>query len=206
MCPMSCSVGTGKKVASRAVVEWVQRSHIGAMSSITAIIPTYNRSKLLLECIASIREQTRPVDEIIVVDDGSTDDTGHVVRSLPGPIRYLRQENAGKSAALNTALKEAQGEFIWICDDDDLALPEAAEALSTALIGTPHSFAFGRHLRFRGDGSARQVTHGGYWPDNPEDTWVAGRIGGSMGAVHVLARTVMRRTVPSSARKSAEVA
>lgn len=138
------------------------------MTSITAIVPTYNRSALLKETLQSLAAQTRPVDEIIVWDDGSTDDTEAVVRAAEGPIRYFRTANSGKSRALNAALREAMGDLVWICDDDDLALPHAAERLSTMLVDAPTAdVAAGGYVRFRVDPvTGEQVEFGpGYWPD-----------------------------------------
>lgn len=122
------------------------------MTSITAIIPTYNRAALLKETLQSLAAQTRPIDEILVWDDGSTDDTEAVVRAAQGPIRYFRTANSGKSRALNAALQEAKGDLIWICDDDDLALPHAAERLSGMLANAPDvDVAAGCYVRFRVD-------------------------------------------------------
>lgn len=100
---------------------------------VSVIIPTYNRSNLLREAIESVLRQTYRDVEIIVVDDGSTDDTPVVVRSLSGPIRYLFQENRGRSAARNHGLEESRGRYILFLDSDDLLLPHALELLVTQL-------------------------------------------------------------------------
>lgn len=85
---------------------------------ITAIIPAYNALDFLPGAIASIRTQTFPVEEIIVVDDGSADGTADYAASLPG-VHFIRQENAGPAAARNTALKVASGDFVAFLDADD---------------------------------------------------------------------------------------
>ncbi len=98
---------------------------------ISVIIPTYNRSRVITEAIQSVLAQTAfhsgpnsyPY-EIIVVDDGSTDETQAVVSSLEGPIRYYYQEHQGVSRARNRGLELARGEFIAFLDSDDLWLPE----------------------------------------------------------------------------------
>jgi glycosyltransferase involved in cell wall biosynthesis len=137
------------------------------MSSISVIIPTFNRSHYLRQAIDSIALQRYPVHEIIIIDDGSTDGTAGAVKGLPGPIRYVRQENRGKPAALNRGLSECTGEYVWICDDDDLALPHAAERLMAALGGGEAGLAFGRYCRFRTDPTTGEqiVFNAGYWPD-----------------------------------------
>jgi glycosyltransferase involved in cell wall biosynthesis len=135
---------------------------------ISVIIPTYNRAGFLLEAIQAIQAQTRSVREIIVVDDGSSDHSREVVQNLKGPISYLYQPNAGKSVALNSGLRRATGDYIWICDDDDLALPHAAELLTKALhANADAALAFGQFKRFAVNASngKRQLLPPTYWPD-----------------------------------------
>ena len=135
---------------------------------ISVIIPTYNRAALLVEFIKAIQKQSYAVREIIVVDDGSTDDTQIAVSTLGGPITYLYQRNAGKSVALNNGLAHSTGNYIWICDDDDIALPRAAEFLIGALKNSSGAgFAFGRFKRFAVDPKTRkeQIYEPVYWPD-----------------------------------------
>lgn len=94
---------------------------------ISVIIPTFNRAEFLKEAIQSVLDQDyflgldkERIFEIIVVDDGSTDKTGEVVHSFESEIRYVYQENRGVSAARNTGLKHASGNFIAFLDSDDL--------------------------------------------------------------------------------------
>jgi glycosyltransferase involved in cell wall biosynthesis len=94
---------------------------------VTIIIPTYNRQDFLIESLESVISQTYPNKEIIVVNDGSTDDTEKVLQKHIGNIIYLKKENGGKSSALNFALSKATGQYIWIFDDDDIALPKKLE-------------------------------------------------------------------------------
>jgi glycosyltransferase involved in cell wall biosynthesis len=93
-------------------------------ASVSVIIPVYNGERFLAEAIQSVLDQTRPADEIIVVDDGSTDGTAHIVADLAAtaavPIRYGYQANQGPAAARNTALRQAQGALIAFQDADDL--------------------------------------------------------------------------------------
>lgn len=136
--------------------------------SITAIVPTYNRARFLGEALAALAAQTRPLTEIIVWDDGSQDETGEVVRAAEGPVRYFRSENGGKSRALNAALAEARGDYVWICDDDDIALPRAAAILAAPLDADDAvGVSGGAYRRFRDDArTGMRIESGpGYWPD-----------------------------------------
>lgn len=90
---------------------------------ISLIIPTYNRAKLLPRALDSVLSQTCPVDEIIVVDDGSTDDTRRVIKEYGPVLRYFHQENAGVSVARNRGLRESRCEWIAFLDADDEWLP-----------------------------------------------------------------------------------
>jgi glycosyltransferase involved in cell wall biosynthesis len=87
---------------------------------LSAIIPCYNAARFLPEAVASVLAQRYEPLEILVIDDGSTDDTPEVAASLAPAIQYLRQENRGPSAARNLGLRQARGEFIGLLDADDL--------------------------------------------------------------------------------------
>ena len=135
------------------------------MTRISFIMPTFNRARFIGESIASVAAEMGADDELIVINDGSTDETGQVVRSLGLPVRYERQENAGKSVALNRALCMARGHYIGICDDDDLLRPGAAATLLARLDRTGADFVFGRYTRFRIEDGAKRDLGTGYWPD-----------------------------------------
>lgn len=96
---------------------------------VTVIIPTYNRAILIRESLTSVFAQTHRNFEIIVVDDGSTDDTAVVLRPLAerGLIRYIYQQNRGESAARNNGIVEAKGRYIAFLDSDDLFEPGKLE-------------------------------------------------------------------------------
>lgn len=96
-----------------------------AGSGVSVIVPTYNRSRYLRACLDSLLAQTQPALEILVVDDGSSDDTARVAAEFEDRIRYLPKPNGGKPRAVAHGLRHAQGEWIWIFDDDDIALPTA---------------------------------------------------------------------------------
>ena len=91
---------------------------------VSVIIPTYNRADYLREALASVLDQSLQPWEIIVVDDGSTDDTPELARSFPPNVVYIRQpQNMGVSAARNAGLSAARGEVIAWLDSDDLWEP-----------------------------------------------------------------------------------
>jgi glycosyltransferase involved in cell wall biosynthesis len=90
---------------------------------VSIIIPTHNRSQLLRAAIDSVLAQTYPAIEIIVVDDGSTDDTASVMAQYAGQVTYIRQDNAGVAAARNTGFRASSGEYINFLDDDDTFMP-----------------------------------------------------------------------------------
>jgi glycosyltransferase involved in cell wall biosynthesis len=94
---------------------------------ISAVIPAYNAEEHIARAIQSVLAQTRPVDEIIVVDDGSTDNTAEVVRSFGDEVKLIRQANAGVSAARNAGIKFATGDWIAFLDADDEWLPDKIE-------------------------------------------------------------------------------
>jgi glycosyltransferase involved in cell wall biosynthesis len=106
------------------------------MTRISAVIPTYNRAALVGRAVQSILAQTRPPDEVLVVDDGSTDDTEAVVRRLGPRVTYLRQENAGASAARNHGVDAASGEFVAFLDSDDVWSPDYLARIARAIADT----------------------------------------------------------------------
>jgi glycosyltransferase involved in cell wall biosynthesis len=94
------------------------------MPRISVIIPTYNSAQYIREAIDSVLSQTYRDYEIIVVDDGSKDNTAEVLREYGDKILYLYQENAGTNPARSRGLKEAKGEYIALIDADDKWLPD----------------------------------------------------------------------------------
>ena len=89
------------------------------MPFISVILPTYNRSGVLKRAIDSVMEQSYKNFELIVVDDGSTDDTHHVLEQYGNKLIYIQQQNRGVSAARNTGIRTSKGQYIAFIDSDD---------------------------------------------------------------------------------------
>jgi GT2 family glycosyltransferase len=127
------------------------------------IIPTFKRAHLLGYAIRSALAQTHADREILVVNDGSPDDTHGVASTFGDAIRYFHQENKGKSAALNLGISKSAGDVIIVLDDDDLLPPwsvaKHAEALER---DSAADFSFGRFIRFHGD---RQPSPSDLWDE-----------------------------------------
>jgi glycosyltransferase involved in cell wall biosynthesis len=108
---------------------------------ISGIIPTYNRAMYLERAIGSVLGQHRPCDELIVIDDGSTDATPVLVERLAVgsvvPIRLVRQENRGAAAARNLGIQEARGRLLAFLDSDDWWLPHKLKLQVEAMVAAP---------------------------------------------------------------------
>ena len=105
--------------------------------TITVVIPAYNAGKYIARTIDSVLAQTRPADEIIVVDDGSTDDTAEQVGKYEGKVSYIHQQNAGASVARNTGIEAATGDWIAFLDGDDEWLPDNLKYQSELIARNP---------------------------------------------------------------------
>lgn len=104
---------------------------------ISTIIPTYNSAKTLDRAIESVLQQTLPTYEIIIIDDGSVDETPEVINRFQGKIKYIKQINSGVSAARNKGIKASTGNWIAFLDADDEWLPNKLELQSRVLKKKP---------------------------------------------------------------------
>jgi len=104
---------------------------------ISAVIPAYNSAKFIEAAVRSVQAQTVPVDEIIIIDDGSTDNTAEIVAGLPGNIIFHKQTNQGPSAARNKGIELASGDWIAFLDADDQWMPEKTSQQLETLAAHP---------------------------------------------------------------------
>ncbi len=111
---------------------------IDISEKVSVIIPTYNREKYIISSLESVLNQTYKNIEIIIVNDGSTDETEKLLEPYFHQVRYIKQENAGKSVAVNKGLDIATGDFIWVMDDDDIAHPMKVEIQVRSFRKNPH--------------------------------------------------------------------
>lgn len=105
--------------------------------SVSVIIPTFNRAALVTQAIDSALSQTRVPEEVIVVDDGSTDETPDLLAQYGRSIRVIRQVNRGRSAARNAGLQHSTGDLIVFLDSDDLLTPTSIEVRARVFESSP---------------------------------------------------------------------
>jgi glycosyltransferase involved in cell wall biosynthesis len=99
---------------------------------ISVVIPSYNRRHTLERALRSVFDQTSTVDEVILVDDGSTDGSSDMIKRLFPQVNILRQSNLGVSAARNRGIKAARFEWIALLDSDDSWMPQKIALLRDA--------------------------------------------------------------------------
>jgi len=139
--------------------------------SVSVVIPTYNRAHCVGEAIDSVLSQDPPADEIIVVDDGSTDDTVAILKAYGKRITLIRQENAGAAAARNTGLQHASCDWITFLDSDDLWYPGRLALLhhDLALEAARDIVMHMADVRFTGEGYDQRLFALRGWPEGPGD-------------------------------------
>ena len=119
---------------------------------VSVVIPCYNQAHFLGEAIESVLVQSHPNFEVVVIDDGSTDDTSEVAARYPG-VCLVRQENQGLSGARNAGLARSEGEYVVFLDADDRLLPEALETSVGYLEARPEcAFVHGHYRSITLDG------------------------------------------------------
>ncbi|MFN8496548.1 MAG: glycosyltransferase [Anaerolineae bacterium] len=138
---------------------------------VSVVIPTYNRADLLPEAIASVLGQSLADLELIVVDDGSTDDTAAVLAAVGDPrLRVIAQANGGISAALNAGMRAARGQYVIMLGSDDRFLPGCLARLSAAAAAYPGAVVvYGRARGMDAAGAPLAVVTGAPppYPDSP---------------------------------------
>lgn len=121
--------------------------------TVSVVIPTYNTSRYISDAIDSVLAQTFRDFEVIVIDDGSTDNTRQVLEPYRHQIVYILQENQGVAAARNRAIQQALGEFVALLDADDQWLPDKLEKQLAFLRSQPEvSLLFGDAEMFSATG------------------------------------------------------
>jgi len=139
-------------------------AHLGAAQLVSVIIPCYKQAHFLGDAIKSVLAQSHPAFEIVVIDDGSPDNTAEVAGQYPG-VRYIRQSNQGLSGARNTGIRESRGQFLVFLDADDRLLPDALQDDLACFRDHPQcAFVSGHHRYINGDGSVRNE-----YPPEPVD-------------------------------------
>lgn len=145
----------------------------GVPPQLSVVVPVHNVEKYLEACLVSLAEQTLGDIEIVVVDDGSPDRSGQIADRLAAAdprFLVLHTPNAGVSAARNTGVHHASGEYLAFADPDDLVPPRAYERMVETLKETGSDFAAGNAWRFaEGYGTVQSWTHGqAFWRDRLE--------------------------------------
>src|SRR5215471_20650978 len=106
-------------------------------AGVSVIVPTYNRAARLRTCLQSVIDGGESCAEVIVVDDGSEDDTREVVKGFGPAVRYVYQSNRGPSAARNAGVRLARGRYIAFLDSDDRLLPAPYSRVAAFLDSHP---------------------------------------------------------------------
>ncbi len=123
--------------------------------NISVVIPAYNAERFLQRSIRSVLEQTEPPFEVIVIDDGSSDQTAAVAASFGNHIQYVRQQNGGPAKARNAGLRVAKGEWIAFLDADDWWRPEKLHVQKKRALEDPEALVVYTGMQiFGGQGEA----------------------------------------------------
>jgi glycosyltransferase involved in cell wall biosynthesis len=131
-------------------------------TTISAVIAAYQAERFIAETLESVLGQTRPPDEVVVVDDGSWDGTARELERFADRIRVIRQPNGGYQNAINRAIREARCEFVALCGADDVWEPRKLEYQEQAILAHPEADLFFGHFEsfgnFEAVGGQRPVT------------------------------------------------
>ncbi|HMM54235.1 MAG TPA: glycosyltransferase family 2 protein [Candidatus Desulfobacillus sp.] len=181
---------------------------------LSVIVPAYNYGHLLRRTLDSALSQLRPDCELLVIDDGSTDDTPKLLDEIeaqqrPG-FRHVRQDNAGPAAARNAGLRLSRGEYLLFLDADDELLPGALDAVCAAATARPQaSVLLGGRFTRRADGREKYHSPPAALASDPcarlADYLLRKKIGMGHGSTVVRRELIARRPYPESLRGSEDI-
>ncbi len=178
----------------------------------SVVIATYNYGHFVERAIESVLAQTCQDFELIVVDDGSTDDTPERIRKFGDRLRYVRKENGGQSTAYNLGADLASGHYIYILDADDELLPDALERFAHAIRSAPAGdvlcIHYGGYVSVSQDG-AEQTRKAVAAPDDPErrlNLFLRRRITGLQNCTSVVPKAIFEHfRYPENLRNNTDI-
>jgi len=137
------------------------------MPTVSICIPTYNRKDYLRQTLDSVFAQTYKDYEVVIVDDGSTDGTGEMIKNAGYDVRYYWQQNQGEAATCNKLIELAKGQYISFIHSDDLLLPDAIERMVDVMDAEAGDVVvYGNYLRIDEHGNicgrSKRKLHSGY--------------------------------------------
>ncbi|CAA7600336.1 Glycosyl transferase family 2 [Acididesulfobacillus acetoxydans] len=165
------------------------------MPKVSVLIPTYNYARYLGAALGSVLDQSYPNLEIIVVDDGSTDNTREILRPWGARIRYIYEENGGTARALNTGLAAAGGKYVcWLSSDDVFYSDKVAKQVQLMESRPEFGFSYTSFCVIDAKGERQYDVRSPYYPERPD--MVRNLIQGCFinGSTVIIRRTALERT------------
>jgi glycosyltransferase involved in cell wall biosynthesis len=153
------------------------------MPEVSIVIPTYNSAAYLLEAVNSVLAQTFQDLEVIVIDDGSTDNTEAAMSQFGPPVRYLRQSNGGVAVARNRGIEESRGRYVAFLDADDTWLPNKLERQFEAFKKSDNKVCYTAFTVVDSDLTPIRIAHSQRRGKTLEDLLLRGNIVGSICTV-----------------------
>ena len=172
---------------------WREDAYHAAAPLVSVVIPCYDQARYLPDAIESVLAQSYPHLELVVVDDGSPDNTAEVAARYPG-VQVVRQENAGLSGARNTGLRHTNGAYLIFLDADDRLLPKAvADGLAAFAAHPEAAFVAGRCRIIDTTGVAQLTQQPDPDRGDPYEALLRGNYIWMPGLRHVPARAIRGR-------------